>query len=118
LRNVPAGSYRFSVHAVGYRPLERVIVVADDSPVRLDCAMSEASITLQEVTVEGRRSAELPAEGLARGIFIRSALTEQTQYLLDGTRIYNPGHFGGVLSTFNPEALNDVEKGIAGLSPY
>ena len=118
LRNVEPGRYVLSVRAVGYRPDEEGIVVRDETPLERDRFLSEESITLQEVTVEGRRAAAMPAEGLARGIFIRSAPAEQTQYLLDGTRIYNPSHFGGVLSTFSPEALNDVERGIGGLSPY
>jgi hypothetical protein len=118
LRNISPGPYMLTVHAVGYRASEHPVLVIDNAPLQMDCALTEESITLQEVTVEGRRSSMMPGEGLSKGIFIRSAPAEQTQYLLDGTRIYNPSHFGGVLSTFSPEALNDVEKGIAGLSPY
>ncbi len=118
LRNLPPGSYLLVAHAIGYRPAEIPLVVADGSPLQHDLELTEERITLQEVTVEGRRVSGTPAEGLSRGVYIRSAPAEQTQYLLDGTRIYNPSHFGGVLSTFEPEALNEVERGIAGLPPY
>lgn len=118
LRNLPPGAYYLAVRAIGYRRAGIPLVVAGETPPPLDLAMTEERITLEEVTVEGRRTAGSPAEGLTKGIFIRSAPTEQTQYLLDGTRIYNPAHFGGVLSTFSPEALNDVERGIVGLPPY
>ncbi len=118
LRNLSPGSYVLVVHAIGYRPVEIPLDVAGDRPVQQDLELTEERITLQEVTVEGRRAAGIPAEGLSRGIYIRSAPAEQTQYLLDGTRVYNPSHFGGVLSTFEPEALNEVDRGIVGLPPY
>lgn len=53
--------------------------------------------------------------GVTRGIEISSDILvrgggpEQNLILLDGTQIYNPSHFLGIFSTFNSNALKNVE---------
>lgn len=42
------------------------------------------------------------------GLHIRGGSPDQTLILLDKTPIYNPGHFFGFLSTFNPDAIDDI----------
>ena len=42
------------------------------------------------------------------GLYIRGGGPDQTLILLDRTTIYNPSHFFGVFSTFNPDAIKDV----------
>jgi len=46
---------------------------------------------------------------ISSGLFIRGATSDQNLYLLDGATVYNPTHLGGFLSTFNPDALRDVQ---------
>lgn len=44
----------------------------------------------------------------ASGINIRGGDIDQNLYLLDEATIYNPNHFYGLISVFNPEAVNKV----------
>ncbi len=118
LRRVPTGRYVLLVSAVGYRTARIPVVARAEEAARYDVTLLQEDITFQEVTVTGQRTAMTPAEGFTRGIYIRSTPSDQNQYLLDGARIYNPSHFGGVLSTFNEEVLNDVQVVPGGLPPY
>jgi hypothetical protein len=118
LRAVAPGRYTLVVRALGYRSAAVTVEVKDDGPIRQSFPLAQHSITMEEVTVEGRRTAMTSTQGFSRGIYVRSTPTDQTEYLLDGARIYNPSHFGGVLSTFNAEVLNDVQVTVGGLPPY
>ena len=42
------------------------------------------------------------------GLYIRGGSPDQTLILLDRTTVYNPTHFFGFFSTFNPDAVKDV----------
>lgn len=42
------------------------------------------------------------------GLYIRGGSPDQTLILLDQTTVYNPTHFFGFFSTFNPDAVKDV----------
>jgi hypothetical protein len=117
LRRIPPGTYTLEVHAVGYRTFRDTLSLSEGETRKEEIAMTPVEIQMQEVMVEARRTALLPAEGYARGTFLRAAPTDQNEYLLDGVRIYNPTHFGGVLSTFNADALNEVDLGTNGLPP-
>lgn len=44
----------------------------------------------------------------ASGIHVRGGGVDQNLILLDEATIYNPNHFYGLISIFNPEAVNDV----------
>ena len=44
----------------------------------------------------------------ASGIHVRGGGLDQNLILLDQATIYNPNHFYGLISAFNPEAVNDV----------
>ena len=41
------------------------------------------------------------------GINVRGGRTDQNLFLLDEVPIYNPNHFNGIISIFNPEAINE-----------
>lgn len=43
------------------------------------------------------------------GLYIRGGSPDQTLILLDRTTVYNPSHFFGLFSTFNPDAIKDVQ---------
>src|SRR5690606_16027400 len=42
------------------------------------------------------------------GLYIRGGSPDQTLILMDRTTVYNPSHFFGFFSTFNPDAIKDV----------
>ena len=115
LRALPGASYSLEVHQVGYQNASHILRIGDGGDVRQDVALRQVSIPLEEMTVEGERMTGATGSGLARGLFIRSIPGDPNEYLLDGARIYKPGHAGGVMSTFHPEALNELEIGRAGV---
>jgi len=49
------------------------------------------------------------SSGFSSGIYIRGVSPDQTLINLDGTPVYNPTHFLGFISTFNPNAVNKVK---------
>ncbi len=48
------------------------------------------------------------ASDFSSGLYIRGGSPDQTLILLDRTTVYNPSHFFGFFSTFNPDAIKDV----------
>jgi hypothetical protein len=48
------------------------------------------------------------AEGTS-GVLVRGGSPDQNLILLDGTQVYNPSHLFGIFSTFNGDALKNVE---------
>jgi hypothetical protein len=48
------------------------------------------------------------ASDFSSGLYIRGGGPDQTLILLDETTVYNPSHFFGFFSTFNPDAVKDV----------
>jgi hypothetical protein len=118
LPDIVPGDYVLEIRALGYAPQRRPVSVEGGKAIRADVPLRQMEIPMQEFTVEGHRTESTPGGGLVRGVCVRSVPSDQTQYLLDGARIYNPSHFGSVLSTFQPDLLNDVEPAINGLSPF
>jgi hypothetical protein len=49
------------------------------------------------------------ASDYSSGLYIRGGSPDQTMILLDRTTVYNPTHVFGFFSTFNPDALKDVQ---------
>jgi hypothetical protein len=48
------------------------------------------------------------ASDYSSGLYVRGGTPDQTLILLDRTTVYNPSHFFGFFSTFNPDAIKDV----------
>lgn len=48
------------------------------------------------------------ASDFSSGLYVRGGSPDQTLILLDQTTVYNPTHFFGFFSTFNPDAVKDV----------
>lgn len=48
------------------------------------------------------------ASDFSSGLYVRGGSPDQTLILLDETTVYNPSHFFGFYSTFNPDAVKDV----------
>lgn len=53
----------------------------------------------------------------ATGLYIRGGTPDQNLVLWDGIRIYHPGHLFGMISAFNPSAVQKVFYGNKGTHP-
>jgi outer membrane cobalamin receptor len=51
----------------------------------------------------------LASSQISSGLYIRGGSPDQTLVLLDGSTVYNPTHLFGFFSTFNPDAVKDVD---------
>ena len=51
----------------------------------------------------------LASSQISSGLYIRGGSPDQTLVLLDGSPVYNPSHLFGFYSTFNPDAIKDVD---------
>lgn len=51
----------------------------------------------------------LTSSQLSSGLFIRGGSPDQNLVLIDGSTVYNPSHLFGFISTFNSDAIKDVE---------
>ncbi|TNE68568.1 TonB-dependent receptor [bacterium] len=49
------------------------------------------------------------ASDYSSALYIRGGGPDQTLILLDRTTVYNPTHFFGFFSTFNPDAIKDIQ---------
>jgi hypothetical protein len=118
LPDVPIGQYILVIRAIGYETVKQIVDSVAEESVRYNISMAQKDIIVKEVTIEGHRITLASATGFTRSAYRRSVPSDQNQYMLDGGRIYNPAHFGGVLSTFSPEVLTDVQVVMGGLPPY
>ncbi|MDY0151315.1 MAG: TonB-dependent receptor [Candidatus Cloacimonas sp.] len=50
-----------------------------------------------------------PISDFSSGLYVRGGSPDQNLILLDDIDVYNPNHFGGVFSTFNSDAVENVE---------
>lgn len=50
-----------------------------------------------------------PIADFSSGLYVRGGSPDQNQILLDDIDVYNPSHFGGLFSTFNTDAVDNVE---------
>jgi hypothetical protein len=51
----------------------------------------------------------LASSQISSGLYVRGGSPDQTLVQLDGSTVYNPSHLFGFYSTFNPDAVKDVE---------
>lgn len=118
LRNIAPGNYTLAISSVGYHQASDFITIASGSSAIFNFTLRGQDVTLSEIIVEGQRSVLAVSEGISRGTYIRATPSDHNQYLLEGARIHNPAHFGGVVSTFNSDALRDVQALAGGVPPY
>ena len=88
----------------------------------------EKNIQTSRIVVQAKDIASLPAIGetdvfralqllpgvkaasdISSGLYIRGGGPDQNLILLDGTVLYNPSHLFGFFSTFNNDAVKDIE---------
>lgn len=51
----------------------------------------------------------LPISDFSSELYVRGGTPDQNLYLIDGADVYNPEHFFGLFSTFNTDAIKNVE---------
>jgi hypothetical protein len=51
----------------------------------------------------------LPISDYSSEIYVRGGTSDQNLYLVDGADVYNPEHAFGLFSTFNTDAIKDIE---------
>lgn len=98
-----------------------VTVRADRDIERREITVSRVNIPvreLQQLRIGGEadlfRSLQflpgvLTSSQISSGLYIRGGSPDQNLVLIDGSTIYNPSHLFGFFSTFNPDAVKDVE---------
>jgi hypothetical protein len=143
--DIPAGTYRISAQAIGYRASSDTVDVVEGTAQRHDVRLEGTPVELEQIEViadpekeeealqpgfvalEARRLQRLPAVGeadlvrslqllpgvqaasdISSGLYIRGGGPDQTLILLDQIPLYNPTHAFGFFSTFNPDAIKDV----------
>lgn len=73
-------------------------------PLRQMPAIGEADLLRSLQLLPGIQS----ASDISSGLYIRGGGPDQTRILLDQIPLYNPSHAFGFFSTFNPDAIKDV----------
>jgi hypothetical protein len=51
----------------------------------------------------------LPLSDFSSALYVRGGTPDQNLYMIDGTDVYNPEHTFGIFSTFNTDAIKQVE---------
>ena len=100
---------------------EGVQVVADREVERREISISKVNVPvaqIKDIRVGGEsdlfRSLQflpgvLTSSQISSGLYVRGGSPDQNLVLLDGATIYNPSHLFGFYSTFNTNAIKDVE---------
>ncbi len=73
-------------------------------PLRQMPAVGEADLLRSLQLLPGIQS----ASDISSGLYIRGGGPDQTRILLDQIPLYNPSHAFGFFSTFNPDAIKDI----------
>ena len=85
------------------RPISEVQLSAQQ--IRQIPQIAEADLLRSLQTLPGI----LPVSDFSSGLYVRGGTPDQNLYLLDGTDVYNPEHAFGLFSTFNTDAIKQVE---------
>ena len=135
VQQVPAGTHVVSASHPGYQTRWDTLRFGADEIVRLSLALVSKPVDMgEEVSVEAERISlrakpvqQLPALGeadllrslqllpgiqavsdISSGLYVRGGGPDQTAILLDDIPLYNPSHLFGLFSTFNPDAIKEV----------
>lgn len=98
-----------------------VVVTADRDADKREISVSSVNIPVEQIKairIGGEADVfralqflpgVLSSSQISSGLFIRGGSPDQNLVLIDGSNVYNPSHLFGFISTFNPEAIKDVE---------
>jgi len=107
---------------------EKIVVVADSIPTiekLYNKPISEVYLSAKQIKqipqvaeADLLRSLQtlpgiMPVSDFSSELFVRGGTSDQNLFLLDGTDVYNPEHAFGLFSTFNTDAIKqvDISKG-------
>lgn len=100
---------------------KEISVVADRDIEARQISISKVNIPIQqikEIRIGGESDVfrtiqmlpgVLTSSQMSSGLYIRGGSPDQNLVLLDGSTVYNPSHLFGFISTFNSDAIKDVE---------
>ncbi len=100
---------------------EGVSVIADKEVEKRQISISKVNIPVEqikEIRIGGEsdvfRSLQmlpgiLTSSQISSGLYVRGGSPDQNLVLVDNSTVYNPTHLFGFLSTFNSDAIKDVE---------
>ena len=135
VRQVPAGTHIVSASHASYQTRWDTLHFGAHEAVRLDLALvpkptdmgEQVSVAGERISLRAKPVQQLPALGeadlfrnlqllpgvqavadLSSGLYVRGSGPDQTAILLDDITLYNPSHLFGLFSTFNPDAIKEV----------
>ncbi len=100
---------------------EQIVVTAEREVEKRNISISKVDVPVQqlkEIRIGGeadlfRALQYLPGiltiSQISSGLYVRGGSPDQNLILLDGSIVYNPTHLFGFFSTFNTDAIKDVE---------
>ena len=100
---------------------EQIVVTAEREVEKRNITISKVDVPVQqlkEIRIGGeadlfRALQYLPGiltiSQISSGLYVRGGSPDQNLVLLDGSIVYNPTHLFGFFSTFNTDAIKDVE---------
>ena len=100
---------------------EAVEVIAEKEDVRREITISKVNVPvhqIKEIRVGGESDlfrtlqflpGVLTSSQISSGLYVRGGSPDQNLVMLDGATVYNPSHLFGFFSTFNTNAIKDVE---------
>ncbi len=108
--------------------LEPIDVVTDEIFIEADREVEKREITISKVNIPVKQLKEIRIGGetdvfrslqylpgvltssqISSGLYVRGGSPDQNLVLVDGSTVYNPSHLFGFISTFNSNAIKDVE---------
>ena len=135
VKQVPAGTHVVSTSHAGYQTRWDTLRFGADETVRLNLALGpkpaglgeQVSVEAERISLRAKPVQQLPALGeadllrslqllpgiqavsdISSGLYVRGGGPDQTAILLDDIPLYNPSHLFGLFSTFNPDAIKEV----------
>ena len=135
VQQVPGGLHVVSTSHLGYQTQRDTLRFGADAAVRLDVMLTPkpedtgatVAVEAERVSLRAKPLQQLPALGeadflcglqllpgiqatseMSSGLYVRGGGPDQTAILLDHTPLYNPTHLFGFFSTFNLDAIKDV----------
>ncbi len=90
---------------INTRDIRIANVVQTNKDIKEVVAVAEADVFRSILALPG----VTPISDFSNGLYVRGGSADQNLILLDGIDVYNPSHFGGVFSTFNTDAVKNVQ---------
>jgi hypothetical protein len=124
----------FRINTVGDKRIVRDVFLSDKAVqvseviIEADKAEEKRSTQTGRISMQAKDIAQLPTFGeadvfralqmmpgvkatseISSGLNVRGGSSDQNLILLDGTVVYNPSHLFGLFSTFNNDAIKDID---------